>query len=77
MSDDCEFSTGALTKERIAQFSVAMQDPNPVHLDPSFCASIGLPGIIAPGGIGVVADDLAASVYGNLALQILIRWLGI
>ena len=55
MSDDCEFSTGALTKERIAQFSVAMQDPNPVHLDPSFCASIGLPGIIAPGGIGVVA----------------------
>jgi phosphatidylglycerophosphatase A len=30
-----------------------------------------------PGGLGVVADDLAAGVYGNLALQILIRWLGI
>jgi phosphatidylglycerophosphatase A len=30
-----------------------------------------------PGGLGVVADDLAAGVYGNLALQLLIRWLGI
>jgi len=30
-----------------------------------------------PGGLGVVADDLAAGVYGNLALQVLIRWLGI
>jgi phosphatidylglycerophosphatase A len=30
-----------------------------------------------PGGLGVVADDLAAGVYGNLALQVLIRWLEI
>lgn len=30
-----------------------------------------------PGGYGVVADDLAAGVYGNLALQILIWRLGI
>ena len=30
-----------------------------------------------PGGLGVVADDLAAGVYGNLVLQVLIRWLGI
>jgi phosphatidylglycerophosphatase A len=30
-----------------------------------------------PGGCGVVADDLAAALYGNLALQILIRWLGV
>jgi len=30
-----------------------------------------------PGGLGVVADDLAAGVYGNLALQILIHGLGI
>jgi phosphatidylglycerophosphatase A len=27
-----------------------------------------------PGGFGVVADDLAAGVYGSLVLQILIRW---
>jgi phosphatidylglycerophosphatase A len=30
-----------------------------------------------PGGCGVVADDLAAGVYGNLALQILIWRFGI
>lgn len=30
-----------------------------------------------PGGFGVVADDLAAGVYGNLVLQALIFWLGI
>ena len=30
-----------------------------------------------PGGCGVVADDLAAGVYGNIVLQILIYWFGI
>jgi phosphatidylglycerophosphatase A len=30
-----------------------------------------------PGGLGVVADDLAAGVYANVALQILIRLAGI
>jgi len=30
-----------------------------------------------PGGCGVVADDLAAALYGNLVLQILIRWAGV
>jgi phosphatidylglycerophosphatase A len=27
-----------------------------------------------PGGCGVVADDLAAGVYGNIVMQILICW---
>lgn len=30
-----------------------------------------------PGGCGVVADDLAAGVYGNLVLQVLIHGFGI
>ncbi|MHB8910909.1 MAG: phosphatidylglycerophosphatase A family protein [Syntrophales bacterium] len=30
-----------------------------------------------PGGLGVVADDLAAAVYGNLLLQLLTRFGGI
>jgi len=30
-----------------------------------------------PGGLGVVADDLAAGVYANAVLQILIRLGGI
>lgn len=30
-----------------------------------------------PGGLGIVADDLAAALYANAALQLLIRWGGI
>ena len=30
-----------------------------------------------PGGLGVVADDLAAGVYGNLILRIVIDWANI
>ncbi|MBN1613233.1 MAG: phosphatidylglycerophosphatase A [Deltaproteobacteria bacterium] len=30
-----------------------------------------------PGGLGVVADDLVAGVYGNIVLQILIHWWGV
>jgi phosphatidylglycerophosphatase A len=30
-----------------------------------------------PGGCGVVADDLAAGVYGNVVLQLLIHWAGV
>jgi phosphatidylglycerophosphatase A len=30
-----------------------------------------------PGGYGVVGDDLAAAVYANLALQLLVRFRGI
>jgi len=29
-----------------------------------------------PGGLGVVADDLAAALWGNLVLQLLVRWTG-
>jgi phosphatidylglycerophosphatase A len=30
-----------------------------------------------PGGLGIVADDLAAGVYGNIVLQFLIRAFGV
>jgi len=30
-----------------------------------------------PGGLGIVTDDLAAGIYANLALQVLIWWLGV
>ena len=61
-----DFVTEPLTTERIGQFCVAMRDPNPVHRDPEFCASIGLPGIIAPGGMAVVA--LAHSVVRRVGV---------
>lgn len=64
------FVTANLTADRIARFSAAMHDPNPVHLDPDFAASIGLDGIIAPGGIAVVALTHAATVtYGIRAIR--------
>jgi acyl dehydratase len=55
MADDLTFTTEPLDRDRIRQFSLAMQDPNPVHLDDDFARSIGLQGVIAPGGLAVVA----------------------
>src|SRR5690242_12737577 len=49
------FTTPALDRVRIAQFTAAMRDANPVHADEDFCRALGLPGIIAPGGMAVVA----------------------
>jgi acyl dehydratase len=65
VSDGGPFRTAPLSKERIAQFSLAMHDANPVHLDEAFCRSIGLAGIIAPGGVSVVAIAHAVGLtYG-------------
>jgi acyl dehydratase len=61
------FRTAALSRERIAQFSMAMHDANPVHLDDVFCRSIGLPGVIAPGGISVVAIAHEVALHYGLA----------
>jgi len=70
MSEVIAFGTGPLTAERIAQFSAALADPNPVHRDPAFCTSIGLPGIIAPGGMAVVAIAHAVALaYGAGAIR--------
>jgi phosphatidylglycerophosphatase A len=30
-----------------------------------------------PGGLGVVSDDLAAGVYANAVMQLLVRWAGL
>jgi acyl dehydratase len=62
-----EFTTAAFTRDRIRQFCVAMNDPNPVHDDVEFCRSIGLDGIIAPGGMSVIA--LAHSVERQTGLE--------
>ena len=61
------FVTQPLDRVRIQQFTVAMRDPNPVHTDAGFCRSIGLPGIIAPGSMAVVA--MAHSVARHYGLE--------
>ena len=63
------FQSPVLDKVRIEQFTKAMNDPNPVHVDEEFCRSIGLTGIIAPGGMAVVA--LAHSVVRHFGLDAL------
>jgi acyl dehydratase len=64
------FATVLLDAEHIRQFSLAMRDSNPVHLDEQFCRSLGLAGIIAPGGIAVVAlAHTAVRAYGLQAIR--------
>jgi acyl dehydratase len=60
MTETPPFRTVVLDRERIAHFAEAMHDPNPMHRDPDFCRSVGLPGPIAPGGMVVVAACHAA-----------------
>lgn len=54
------FVTLPLDRTRIEQFALAMRDSNPVHHDDGFCRALGLPGIIAPAGMAVVAMAHAA-----------------
>jgi len=61
------FRTPVLDRARIVQFTTAMQDPNPVHADKEFCQSIGLPDVIAPAGMAVVA--LAHSVVRHFGFD--------
>ncbi len=35
--------------ERIAQFSLATEDPNPIHVDPEFAKACGFPQVIQQG----------------------------
>jgi acyl dehydratase len=61
------FKTPVLDRVRIKQFTEAMRDPNPVHADAEFCRSIGLPDIIAPAGMAVVA--LAHSIVRHFGFD--------
>lgn len=48
-------STGALNSLDFARMSVALDDPNLVHLDPSVAAEAGFDGVIGSGGIVIGA----------------------
>jgi acyl dehydratase len=61
------FRTPVLDRARIDQFTTAMRDPNPVHADAAFCRSIGLPDVIAPAGMAVVA--LAHSIVRHFGFD--------
>ncbi len=64
------FRTQPLEHIRIEMFSFAMRDPNPVHLDDDFARGLGLPSVIAPGGVAVVAlANLVARWAGREAIE--------
>jgi acyl dehydratase len=56
-----------VTQEQIGAYAVASGDHNPIHLDPDFARSVGLPGTIAHGmlDMGILADAIASWAGGN------------
>jgi acyl dehydratase len=59
-----------VTQEQINAYADASGDHNPIHLDPEFARSVGLPGTIAHGMLemGILADAIAAWAGGNVNL---------
>ena len=59
-----------VTRTTLALFAGASGDHNPIHVDPDFARSVGLPGTIAHGllEMGILADAIAAWAGGNANL---------
>ena len=59
-----------VTQEQIDAYAEASGDHNPIHVDPEFAVSVGLPGAIAHGllEMGILADAVAAWAGGNANL---------
>lgn len=60
------FETQVLDSTRVRQFSRALRDPNPVHLNDEFARSVGLDGVIAQGGVSVVALGYLVTRWAGL-----------
>ncbi len=56
-----------VTQEQIQAYADASGDHNPIHLDPEFARSVGLPGTIAHGllEMGILADAIASWAGGS------------
>jgi acyl dehydratase len=59
-----------VTQEQISAYAGASGDHNPIHLDPDFARSVGLPGTIAHGMLemGILADAIASWAGGSANL---------
>lgn len=59
-----------VTQEQISAYADASGDHNPIHLDPEFARSVGLPGTIAHGllEMGILAEAIASWAGGNANL---------
>lgn len=56
-----ELEVGPLSRIQVAYMTVAMRDPNPVHVDDDFARQAGLPGAIAHGTFAVSALGISVS----------------
>ncbi len=59
-----------VTQEQINAYAEASGDHNPIHLDPAFAMSVGLPGAIAHGllELGILAEAIASWAGGSVNL---------
>jgi acyl dehydratase len=59
-----------VTQELVHAYADASGDHNPIHLDPDFARSVGLPGTIAHGMLemGILAEAIASWAGGNANL---------
>jgi acyl dehydratase len=62
--------TMTVTQGQVNAYADASGDNNPIHLDPEFARSVGLPGTIAHGMLemGILAEAIASWAGGNANL---------
>jgi len=70
VGDSIALLARTVTQEQIDAYAEASGDHNPIHVDPEFAVSVGLPGAIAHGllEMGILADAVAAWAGGNANL---------
>ncbi len=73
MSDTRTLSV-SFTEEQIAAYAQASGDRNPIHLDDTFARSVGLPGIIAHGMLGMGLLARVAAPPGHALTRLSCRF---
>lgn len=60
-----------VTQEQIQAYADAAGDYNPIHIDPDFARSVGLPGTIAHGmlELGILAEAISTWAGGSANLR--------
>lgn len=71
-------SARAITRDAVQQYGDAVGDHNPVHFDPEFAASAGLPDTVVHGPLttAVIVDLIVAQVGADNLLNLDVRLRG-
>jgi acyl dehydratase len=71
-------TTQPVTRERVAAYGDAVGDHNPVHFDPGFAATAGLPDTVVHGPLttAIVIDCLVAQLGADQLLNVDVRLRG-